>query len=79
MASNGKLINRTYALKFNKVLRQKEEDNTYKAVLNLIEDTSLVWFLQEKYPKVWNEYCKFKSGNKGTNLNEVVETLEGKK
>lgn len=73
------LLGRSYTIKMNKAMNSKDEKNTYRAVLNLVEDTSLVWFLQEKYPKVWEAYCKFKAGDKTDTLDSVLDKIGGKK
>lgn len=60
----------------NEILRRKDEDKNYRAILNLSTDTTLVWFLQENYPKVWETYLKYKQDNVGVTLNEVLEGMK---
>ena len=72
----GKLLDKSYSRKMNEILRRKDEDKNYRAILNLSTDTTLVWFLKEKYPKVWEEYLKYKQSNVGATLEEVLEGIK---
>lgn len=62
-----------YKQKMKTLLTKKKLSNEYECFVNLIEDTSLVYFLTTKYPKVWEEYLESRKGHK--TIKEIIEEL----
>lgn len=66
-----------YKEKMKKLLEKKKSNNEYECHVNLISDTTLVYFLTTKYPKVWEEYLESQKGHKS--INEIIEEITGGK
>lgn len=62
-----------YREKMKKLLEKKKSNNEYECYVNLISDTSLVYFLTTKYPEVWNEYLESRKGH--NTINELIEEM----
>lgn len=64
-----------YQEKMEKLLKKSSVKNSYECCVNLITDTTLVYFLQHNYPDIWEEYMESQRGHK--TINEIIEEITG--
>lgn len=66
-----------YKEKMKKLFEKKKSSNEYECYVNLITDTTLVYFLKTNYPEVWEEYLESQKGHK--TIDEIIEVITGGK
>lgn len=66
-----------YREKMKKLFEKKKSSNEYECHVNLITDTTLVYFLTTKYPEVWEEYLESQKGHQ--TIDDIIKVITGGK
>lgn len=66
-----------YKEQMERLFKKSQSKNQYECVVNLITDTTLVYFLTTKYPEIWNEYLESQKGHK--TIGEIIKEITGGK